>query len=40
MSWIFEGKEERNGVVGYLGDDEISVIQRSVMEVNEDVVVT
>ena len=40
MDFCEERREKWCGRVGYLGDDEISVIQRGVMEVNEDVVVT
>ena len=34
----FNGGEEQ--VVWYFGDDEVSVVQRSVVEVDEDVVVS
>lgn len=34
----FNGGEEK--VVWYFGDDEVSVVQRSIVEVDEDVVVS
>lgn len=34
----FNGGEEK--VVRYFGDDEVSVVQRSIVEVDEDVVVS
>ena len=37
MSWRLKGREGRRG--RYQGDNEVSVIQGSVVEVDEDVVV-